>query len=77
MNNVVWAYSPDKDLTPEQYFSTYPGDEYVDILGTDIYHFNGKEGVEQYKDRIKAQLSYVTEEAKKQWQDCRIYRDRP
>ncbi len=65
MNNVVWAYSPDKDLTPEQYFSTYPGDEYVDILGTDIYHFNGKEGVEQYKDRIKAQLSYVTEEAKK------------
>lgn len=65
VNNVVWAYSPDKDLTPEQYFSTYPGDEYVDILGTDIYHFDGKEGVEQYKDRIKAQLSYVTEEAKK------------
>ena len=24
VNNVVWAYSPDKDLTPEQYFSTYP-----------------------------------------------------
>lgn len=44
INNVVWAYSPDKDLTREQYFSTYPGDEYVDILGTDIYHFGGAEG---------------------------------
>ena len=65
INNVVWAYSPDKDLTREQYFSTYPGDEYVDILGTDIYHFGGAEGVEDYKKRIQAQLPYVVEEAKK------------
>ena len=65
IDNVVWAYSPDKDLTPEQYFSTYPGDEYVDILGTDIYMFGGEEGIEDYVKRIKAQLPYVVEEAKK------------
>ena len=65
VNNVVWAYSPDKDLTPEQYFSTYPGDEYVDILGTDIYHFGGEQGVEYFQQRIKNQLTYVAEEAKK------------
>ena len=65
VNNVVWAYSPDKDLTPEQYFSTYPGDEYVDILGTDIYHFGGEAGVEEFQNRIKNQLTYVAEEAKK------------
>ena len=65
IDNVVWAYSPDKDLTPEQYFSTYPGDEYVDILGTDIYMFGGQEGVDEYVNRIKAQLPYVVEEAKK------------
>ncbi|MDE6205416.1 MAG: glycoside hydrolase family 26 protein, partial [Duncaniella sp.] len=65
IDNVVWAYSPDKDLTREQYFSTYPGDEYVDILGSDIYHFGGEAGVTDYMARIKAQLPYVTEEAAK------------
>ncbi|MDE5725073.1 MAG: glycoside hydrolase family 26 protein [Duncaniella sp.] len=65
INNVVWAYSPDKDLTREEYFSTYPGDEYVDILGTDIYHFDGENGVEQYRDRVKAQMPFVVEEAEK------------
>ena len=65
VDTVVWAYSPDKDLTREQYFSTYPGDEYVDILGSDIYHFGGEEGVDEYISRIKAQLPYVAEEARK------------
>lgn len=65
IDNVVWAYSPDKDLTREEYFSTYPGDDYVDILGTDIYHFDGADGAEQYVARIKAQLPYVVEEAGK------------
>jgi len=65
VDNVVWAYSPDKDLTREQYFSTYPGDGYVDILGTDIYHFGGETGVTDYTNRIKAQLPYVAEEARK------------
>lgn len=65
VTNVVWAYSPDKDLSREEYFSTYPGDEYVDILGTDIYHFDGADGTEQYVSRIKAQLPYVIEEAGK------------
>ena len=65
VDNVVWAYSPDKDLTREQYFATYPGDEYVDILGTDIYHFDGENGVGQYTDRVKAQMPFVVEEAQK------------
>ena len=65
INNVVWAYSPDKDLTIEEYLKTYPGDEYVDILGSDIYHFNGEEGVEEYRNRVSRQLSMVSEEAKK------------
>lgn len=65
VDNVLWAYSPDKDLTREQYFSTYPGDDYVDILGTDIYAFDGEQGVEQYQARIASQLPYVVEEAAK------------
>lgn len=66
VSNVLWAYSPDKDLTHEQYFATYPGDEYVDILGTDIYAFGtSDEDMQQYTDRLKAQLPYVCEEAAK------------
>ena len=65
VNNVLWAYSPDKDLTPEKYFATYPGDEYVDILGTDIYHFGGEDGVDEYVNRIRNQLPFVAEEAAK------------
>lgn len=65
VNNVVWAYSPDKDLTREQYFATYPGDDYVDILGTDIYHFNGEQGADEYTSRVKAQLPFVVDEARK------------
>lgn len=65
VDNVVWAYSPDKDLSREEYFVTYPGDEYVDILGTDIYHFGGEEGIGEYTARIKNQLPYVVAEAQK------------
>ncbi len=65
VDNVLWAYSPDKDLTREQYFATYPGDEYVDILGTDIYAFDGADGEEQFRSRISNQLPYVCDEARK------------
>lgn len=65
VDNVVWAYSPDKGLTAEDYLTTYPGDEYVDILGSDIYQFGGAEGVEEYRERVKNQLAFVSGEAKK------------
>ena len=65
IDNVVWAYSPDKVKDRETYFLTYPGDEYVDILGSDIYHFDGANGTEQYQERIRTQLPFVVEEAQK------------
>ena len=65
IDNVLWAYSPDKDLTHEQYLSTYPGDDYVDILGTDIYAFDGEEGIGQYTERVRAQLPMVVDEARR------------
>lgn len=65
VDNVVWAYSPDRVPSPELYFTTYPGDEYVDILGSDIYHFGDAEGTENYRDMVKGLLPYVAEEAAK------------
>ncbi|MDO4319607.1 MAG: glycosyl hydrolase [Bacteroidales bacterium] len=65
LDNVVWAYSPDKDLTREQYLATYPGDEYVDILGTDIYQFDGEEGIDKFRERVAAQMPFVIDEARR------------
>ena len=65
VDNVVWAYSPDRVPSAEQYFVTYPGDEYVDILGCDIYHFGGADNVDQYRQSVSGLLPYVAEEAAK------------
>ncbi len=62
---ALWAYSPDKlTLYPDDeegaYRETlewYPGDEYVDIIGTDCYHFGGAEGTEDYLYRAHRQLN--------------------
>jgi len=37
-NNLLYAYSTDGFTSREDYMDFYPGDEYVDILGFDIYH---------------------------------------
>jgi mannan endo-1,4-beta-mannosidase len=62
--NALYAYSPDKltlyEDTPEgAYRETaewYPGDEYVDIIGTDCYHHGGAEGTDDYLYRAHRQL---------------------
>ena len=38
LHNLLYAYSPDKFLSQEEYLDFYPGDDYVDILGVDDYH---------------------------------------
>ncbi|MDE6097907.1 MAG: glycoside hydrolase family 26 protein [Muribaculaceae bacterium] len=63
IDNVLWAYSPDKDIDREQYLATYPGDEYVDILACDIYHFDGENGVADFRRRVDSQFPYIVEEA--------------
>lgn len=39
VHNLLYAYSPNGHFASEaDYLSRYPGDEYVDIIGFDIYH---------------------------------------
>lgn len=42
LTNVVWSYSPGADAkeTAERFLTYYPGDEYVDMIGTDAYQFS-------------------------------------
>lgn len=65
VGNVVWAYSPDRCNDATQYLERYPGDEYVDILGADVYHFNGAEGTAQYLEAAGRTLAIANEEARK------------
>ncbi len=38
VDNFIYAYSPDNFKSKEHYMDFYPGDDYVDILGHDLYH---------------------------------------
>lgn len=63
IDNVVWAYSPDKTncSTVEEYMAGYPGDEYVDILGADVYFFPGHSDI--FKTWMNNMLTFATQEA--------------
>lgn len=37
IHHLLYAYSPDPFQTKEEYLATYPGDDYVDVMGLDHY----------------------------------------
>lgn len=43
VNQILYTFSPNKLGENDQYLDYYPGDDYVDILGIDIYDFNNSE----------------------------------
>ena len=47
LENILWCYSPNGPFTPQEYMATYPGDEFVDIVATDLYEFIGPDGPEE------------------------------
>ncbi|MGN0228908.1 MAG: glycoside hydrolase family 26 protein [Muribaculaceae bacterium] len=65
IDNVVWAYSPDKDHVTDMasYLDRYPGDDYVDIMGGDIYHYGGESGIDTYQQNVKNVLSSAAQAA--------------
>jgi hypothetical protein len=63
LHNLLFVYSPDYCATEDAYFERYPGDEQVDVLGNDIYHFNGKAGSQAFIDKVTHSLAFVTKAA--------------
>ncbi len=39
IHNLLYAYSPNIVKSSEEYLAKYPGDEWVDVLGIDVYDF--------------------------------------
>ncbi|MBL6447936.1 beta-mannosidase [Fulvivirga sp. 29W222] len=56
LHNILYAYSPNKLAPSDDYLKYYPGDDYVDILGVDIYDFNN---AEDYKTAVAKDLALV------------------
>lgn len=50
LNNLIWVWTVDTAKGAEdQYLDWYPGDEYVDIVGVDIYETNTDAKTRQYQ----------------------------
>lgn len=65
LHHLLYAYSPDKTPIPENYFERYPGDDYVDVLGFDSYHFGDSNSAPDFIEKTHKMLLYISENAKK------------
>ena len=53
LDNLIWVWTVDVTKGAEdQYLDWYPGDEYVDILGVDIYETNTDAKTRQYQAMV-------------------------
>lgn len=68
LTNILWCYSPNGPIHPKEYMSRYPGDECVDLLGTDIYEYPGEADLADagvfYAEGVKDMLTAMTSIAK-------------
>lgn len=56
LDNILWCYSPNGPISADDYLSRYPGDDVVDILGTDIYEYVGPDGLGEAGSRYVSQV---------------------
>jgi beta-mannosidase len=61
VHNIIWAYSPDRITSREQYLERYPGDSHVDLLGLDLYHIDGINGTDKYRESLMLGLKILRE----------------
>lgn len=60
LHNVLYAYSPDKNLTTEaQYLERYPGDDYVDLIGMDNYGDFVSNNISAAAEKLKMVSDYA------------------
>ena len=57
VRNVLLAYSPGMEPNSvEEYLERYPGDDMIDVIGTDIYQYDSL----QYKEQLDKELAIMT-----------------
>jgi mannan endo-1,4-beta-mannosidase len=65
VHNFIYVYGPGSEATsPAEYGERYPGDDFVDMVGFDMYHQNPAEG-DNFISNFTNQLNIVQDFAKK------------
>lgn len=68
VHNILYAFSPDNSYTTKNaFFSRYPGDEYVDVIGIDNYgdfDNKGKTGADKANSKMKIISDYAKTKVK-------------
>lgn len=58
LHNLIYAYNTDRFATTDEYMERYPGNEWVDIIGFDIYQRkNGEEGNRLFAQELDKTLT--------------------
>lgn len=66
LHHLLYAYNTDRYASREEYLSKYPGDEWVDIIGFDIYQRNSdNETFTEDIDRMLSTLEGIAKEKNK------------
>jgi len=60
VTNLLYAYAPNIMQSSEEFDLYYPGDDFVDILGVDIYNYGGREA---FINNIQKNLAILKEKA--------------
>ena len=56
LTDLLWCYSPNTGIGPDEYMSRYPGDDIVDIMALDHYEFLSPDGAEESGVRFSQEL---------------------
>jgi mannan endo-1,4-beta-mannosidase len=66
LHHLLYAFNTDRFVSEEEYVERYPGDEYTDVIGFDIYQRNhGRQSNEQFIKDISSMLTMLEDIANK------------
>lgn len=58
LDNLIWAYSASYGNDEAEYLKKYPGDDYVDLIGFDIYQY-GKQNSKKFQNSLNKELKMI------------------
>jgi mannan endo-1,4-beta-mannosidase len=64
VHNVLYAYSPGKADSESDFMQTYPGDDFVDIIGEDFYYSSHTTSSQRFVDAILITVKLADEHDK-------------
>jgi mannan endo-1,4-beta-mannosidase len=65
LHNIIWCFSPGEVQTKDQYLETWPGDDYVDILGIDSYFSSRRKTQREQTIKVYDMLVNIADEKNK------------